>query len=488
MTENLNGMLEILVHASAPSRNQDDEKYRALAKSYLDFRPARRVSLSEDLPSFVATKGKGKEKAVEREPVGSFEEGISGSSLTEPSSPVRLGHHIQNTGAPVDVSRNLQQDMPPGDGRSPSRSFQAVFSPSISFSDVIDNADSPEIRRRARHIQEINKSPLAGEAQDSWEAPPSVINDSQPHTSQLDPSYSAPINVLELYLQTLDSVQQTPLGSFSESKAGEAQQTAAISEKSYSIGSQLNGRGGTSIYVVNEKGLSIRDEVLGTPTSSSHTSLASAGRIVASTGQTNQSGSFTYKYVNKSANNESLETTDLSNPPKRRKTDDILTSSFDVLKNAGQYILTQFANDVLEVHPPGPAASRRNLTPDELISKSLHKLSEKMSMAALFKPKSQVRPLRPMERGYWSVNCQTWDDALQQRTWKCLCSFIGKGEAGWGVWSVRDAEFEDLRVYCWGVVVGHIYLLLYMASEGKIRNTGASWIGGDGRALIVMPP
>jgi hypothetical protein len=42
-------------------------------------------------------------------------------------------------------------------------------------------------------------------------------------------------------------------------------------------------------------------------------------------------------------------------------------------------------------------------------------------------------------------------------------------------------------VYCWGIVVDYIYLLLYLASEGKVKKIGASWIGGDGEAIIKMP-
>jgi hypothetical protein len=44
-----------------------------------------------------------------------------------------------------------------------------------------------------------------------------------------------------------------------------------------------------------------------------------------------------------------------------------------------------------------------------------------------------------------------------------------------------------LRVYCWGVVVPHIYLLLFTGSENKIKKYGACWIGGDGQAVIRMP-
>ena len=58
---------------------------------------------------------------------------------------------------------------------------------------------------------------------------------------------------------------------------------------------------------------------------------------------------------------------------------------------------------------------------------------------------------------------------------------------GWGVWCIKGEELETIRLYCWGVIVGHAYLLLYMASESKIKGTDACWIGGDGEAIIKMP-
>jgi len=85
------------------------------------------------------------------------------------------------------------------------------------------------------------------------------------------------------------------------------------------------------------------------------------------------------------------------------------------------------------------------------------------------------------------VHCQKWNEGLRKRCWDCLGNSIGKSMAGWGVWCMRDEDHGKIRVYCWGVIVGHIYLLLYMASESKVKGTGACWIGGDGVAIIKMP-
>jgi hypothetical protein len=141
----------------------------------------------------------------------------------------------------------------------------------------------------------------------------------------------------------------------------------------------------------------------------------------------------------------------------------------------------------LEIHPPPPETSIKDLTPEMLITTSLHHLALKMPLRTAFRPKDQTRELRPMERGHWAVECVNWDPGLRKRCWECLGAFVGKGLVGWGVWCVRDEEFETLKVYCWGVTVGHVYLLLYIASESKLKAVGSRWIGGNGEPVITMP-
>jgi hypothetical protein len=143
--------------------------------------------------------------------------------------------------------------------------------------------------------------------------------------------------------------------------------------------------------------------------------------------------------------------------------------------------------DKLEIRAPIPATASTNLTPEILITTDLSRLEATIGLTRLFYPAYQARDLRPMERGYWLVNCDIWSPQVRVEAWKRLGDFVGKSKAGWGVCCVRDEDCSVIRVYCWGFVVGHIYLLLFMSSGNKISNTGASWIGGDGQPLIKMP-
>ena len=45
---------------------------------------------------------------------------------------------------------------------------------------------------------------------------------------------------------------------------------------------------------------------------------------------------------------------------------------------------------------------------------------------------------------------------------------------------------EAVKVYCWGEVVGEIWLLLFIASGRGVKGTGARWVDAGGVAVIVM--
>ena len=50
----------------------------------------------------------------------------------------------------------------------------------------------------------------------------------------------------------------------------------------------------------------------------------------------------------------------------------------------------------------------------------------------------------------------------------------------------EGAEGEVLEIYCWGQTVEHIYLLLFLASERRVKGCGARWIDGAGKMVVQM--
>lgn len=117
-----------------------------------------------------------------------------------------------------------------------------------------------------------------------------------------------------------------------------------------------------------------------------------------------------------------------------------------------------------------------------------------------------------------------WTAAFFTRFWTFLSEFIGKdARAGWGVWcfldldenhlgdpspvpvtdssnpaalaaprtmpprSNTDAVSVLLKVYTWGEIAMHIYLVLFLASERRIRGLGVQWVDARGEVVIQMP-
>lgn len=175
------------------------------------------------------------------------------------------------------------------------------------------------------------------------------------------------------------------------------------------------------------------------------------------------------------------------------------------------------------MRPPSPPASiaagpstSQALSPN--ITESLQHLYNKFSpvQPPRYLPIHQSRPLRPLERGYWYLpaasTTKTWDAPLLSDFWSFLEDFITGGQAGWGVSCVRvpiavdehdlevdtktggkediDEEEEqrcDVRIYCWGEVVEHVYYLLFVASRSKVKNAWLKWVDGEGKVVLVMP-
>ena len=167
-------------------------------------------------------------------------------------------------------------------------------------------------------------------------------------------------------------------------------------------------------------------------------------------------------------------------------------------------------------------------------------LAVRLKPERLYKPLRQSRDLDKLERGYWFLlinlvdgaeplipardaakepPCENdWDMPFFSRFWSFLSDFISKeGRAGWGVWCVledaaqplsrsghamqqqlhaRDtaasagtasAKLLTLKVYAWGETVMHIYLLLFLASERRIRKMAAQWRDSRENVIIQMP-
>jgi hypothetical protein len=135
---------------------------------------------------------------------------------------------------------------------------------------------------------------------------------------------------------------------------------------------------------------------------------------------------------------------------------------------------------------------------DTFMSQSLQRLSSHEDSCQNYRPVTQVRTLRNSERGYWRIDASSWSIKDQVDFWNFLSDWLRRGRAGIATEYIRceeDNEGYDLhaglgivRIYCWGELVMHIWLLSYLGCNMAMKKNGGVWISAvDGETLIVMP-
>ena len=163
----------------------------------------------------------------------------------------------------------------------------------------------------------------------------------------------------------------------------------------------------------------------------------------------------------------------------------------------------------ISLRPPPPDTSTASFVTH--ITPNLQTLIDSPQLSDRYRPSFIVRALETSERGFWSFKPNLhWSGELQLEFWTFLHKFIEAGNGGWGIWAARQ-EFdiasdsqhttagsneqasEDktyglgrVKVFCWGEVVEHVYLLLYVASKSKIRKVGAEWLDAGEEVVIRM--
>ncbi|KAH6854466.1 hypothetical protein B0I37DRAFT_410553 [Chaetomium sp. MPI-CAGE-AT-0009] len=430
---------EILVHIAAPARAADDVNYRTLAAAYLDFEPITHKS-------------------------------IVPSASAENERAARLGVD--------DTSKALPQALPQAaEGEaSQSASFAFIQSPMLSFQSVTHNIGSPRVQQP--------EPENVTESQSSWVAPPSVVEDSMPENDNVFAPYCTPTRLLAHYTSTMDSSplsERRPPQTFpvsSPSRRRSRDQEAPAEENNIQRQPPHEDRG--TVIPLSPGG----DQKRRQPPTPTTSGIIEETRIASS-------------YPSQPADASSSFRAESEPPlPKRPRTSrdpdpgkPLARSASDVgpqPPHTDAPLTAELPAGPLAIHSPPPLTSHRDLRPEDLITEVLAKLARELDLAKRFQPASQTRALRPFERGYWLVDCSGWDAGLKRSAWAFLADYLGKGAAGWGTSCTRDPAFSRLRVYCWGGVVGHMYLVLYLVSKRRVLYTGTEWVGAEGMPVVVM--
>ena len=468
---------EILVHISAPSNASDDTRYRALAAAYLAYEPATRISLDG---------GGGGGDAHRNDSRG---------------SDASLG--------PLPITTNSPQASQSAyDFFGPSQPVFFLNSPILSFQSAADNFSSPGLARTR------DRPGPTAEPTSSWHTPASVVADSNPDNNISISQYRSPTRILEHYLQNRDPPESgsSPRQGDSSSKFSPTHEGSQLGFVSCSLDASKSsqdvpkppqdGRGAPEDTWPSV----ILQSPLCDPSSSKprSTSLPTAEPNDSCSSSPSQAPSVAVAPVRtwsqrvaelSRADSEPLPAKRHRGHPNREDGATALarsSSDFGPGRQQEESVrlgLSQGTREVwegLQICSPEPPTSCRTLDGPALITPTLEKLANDLHIEKRYRPKVQTRDVRPFERGYWLLDCSTWKDSLKKTAWGFLANYVGTGVAGWGIWCTRDRDFTKIRLYCWGAVVGHMYLLLYLASVRNILYTGSTWVGADGGVVVTM--
>ncbi|SPQ19424.1 71075b01-9e0f-4cc8-a37e-ba485089cbeb [Thermothielavioides terrestris] len=424
--------MEILVHIAAPAMAADDAKYRTLAAAYLAFEPRTKTAV--------------------------------------------VTHAQMGTGEDIECTEESQ---PEDELPRPQSSIQ---SPLLSFRSVANNLSSPLPPQAA--------GGCIPESQLSWRAPPSVIQDSMPDNDLVYPQYCTPTRLLEHYASTtLDSSQ--PISS--PVPQGRQTPTPALPNSHEEFPRQEDDD------AANKQPSEVKDGSAGTTDSprpgKSRKSPVASARSAVTEEPRGPSSSCHGRQARPTSPFRAESEPPLAKRPRTSRDPPcekpMIRSASDLgprIRGAG--ILPAHHQpstyDKLEILSPPPPTEKRERRPEDMITDVLASLARNLDLEKRFRPESQTRELRPFERGYWLVDCTTWDPDLKRSAWEYLAKYLGSGAAGWGTTCKRDAAFSWIRLYCWGCVVGHMYLVLYLMSKRRVLYTGTSWIAADGAPVVVM--
>ncbi|KAF6837655.1 hypothetical protein CPLU01_03008 [Colletotrichum plurivorum] len=488
--------VEILVHIAAPCRAVDDVRFRALAQAYLDFSPTNQTKIISRLPQ------RGAEHVIpssQPEPAASqrttYHEPILPSEATEPStSPPRVVY------------------------QSPELSFRSL---ELSFKSVLDNINSPALGRLPQDVTSVSQdfvpssqveTPTQLSQAATWQAPPSVIGDSQPANDITIDEFSSPSRLFEHLAGQFDT-QDYEISQHVPSRSQQKVPEQPV-ETEWDYEHEESDDDGKVLLVASSDSPTAGDGSTPGPSHSAENVVLSTpfpafkrpqlrisplGQVIQDTPcQPSRQPS------RKRPSSASSPSRAGSEPPpssKRHKRSAPISESRSLIRSTSDVGPMGTSNlykpirppnerhlsylERLEIHPPGPPVANTELAPDALLTPKLRELARQLNIGKRFHPIEQRRDLRPFERGHWLLDWTGWRPTLRERAWHFLTDYILEGFAGWGVWCKRAEDWSWLRVYCWGHVVGHIYLALYLASERALKTDSARWLDGTGDVVVI---
>ncbi|KAG9235380.1 hypothetical protein BJ875DRAFT_422113 [Amylocarpus encephaloides] len=474
--------VEILVHTTAPSRGPDDAGYRALAQAYLQFVPARRqpleivgevVSKTVDHQSEKNSQESQKQKQQE---TGSWES-------YRPSTADDHDDHVSEQ-----LATNSTQETTQG-CFAYLRSFGSGH---LSFKSVDDNRASPFYQTRS-----TKRKKLAEESKKLFQSPTKSIPDSQPQAEEGRGNerglFSSPTKVLELYLQQIDSSQDSP-ESYKSRRPEDPEVTPTRPERNNDY---LN-----SSFEATHVSIGMLPEGA---TSSSSSDMARSRILETVPPKTIEKSLLREKDVpSASRSTFRLQVEESTTPVLARKVREMTRKAFSPVVPQVDHLLRIRPTPVMESYlavdwlsPPHPPIGTDPIDPETFITPMFHKIAKNFPIDKLYHPATQSRVIEPLGRGYWRVDCSSWDQSLKEATWNTMGKLIAPGLLGWGV-SCSRYSFENeggkfsngwdvFKCHCWGIQVPYVYCMIFMASQNKVAWVKSEWMVIRTNVVVTMP-
>ena len=511
--------MEILVHISAPTTRQDDDHFRAQALAYLEFEPCRTASIIESesiderqeeclvnstIRDIFRTSAA---KNLEASPPPSSKRPLDSVHLVEQADNDLYGSFPSVTSlsncSQEQTSLNSDSRPDPGKASVLQRSkdpmeqlefIQPLWKPQQRLSAGEALRPSPKSKRRPTNAAEFDSILFYEESQLAAAALQSQLSDSPSFSfeSELAPSnansespkplHFSPENPLtsrigkdnENNFRSLNTSPNLPnsskqLASFGLNSSifttlmGEPDMMHSTPKPSCEVGSSQS----------LEKQFMMGEDVISRPTSIKRSQLElEMGH-------------------KKDAERQPSSGEDVIDPE--------MNESYQIAKSTSSGAMS-FLSIPLEVLPPGPRIS--DFTPTSWPSqstKALDMLRDAPENVGRFKPLWTTRNLAMDERGHWQIETANWKQKLQYTFWYDLANFVRRGDAGWGVTLHREPpnpENENdgngdglgqVQLYCWGELIEHTYLLLWLYSNGNVRGSSLQWIDSADAVVVQMP-
>ncbi|KIV95553.1 hypothetical protein PV10_03191 [Exophiala mesophila] len=176
------------------------------------------------------------------------------------------------------------------------------------------------------------------------------------------------------------------------------------------------------------------------------------------------------------------------------------------------------------------------------ITRTLQTIVDRIPLDKVFRPSRISRPVRALERGRWLLNIlvvrdqqvsssrcpvgndeklgaldgefdigrrkvrwtqddgpgrrhSAWTEVEFLNFWRNMSRLVRQGKCGMGCRLVKEVDREAsselgqvwrITMFCWGEVVAHIWLALWILSDKLTAQTPMQWISGDGTVVIEM--